>query len=90
MRRPLCHAYDADSGKVLWQHDTGASIIAPPATFTMDGERYVLVNSGDPGFLKVPELSSKPVQAHLTAFVAGRRRSAGSSQSGSKQTGTSK
>ncbi|MGE5158589.1 MAG: pyrroloquinoline quinone-dependent dehydrogenase [Gemmatimonas sp.] len=62
-------AYDAKSGKLLWQTDTGASIIAPPATFTANNERYVVVASGDPGFLKVPELkvSGPPV---LTAFVS--------------------
>ena len=52
-------AYSADSGKILWQYDTGASIVAPSATFTMDNKRYVLVNSGDP--LKVPELSLRSV-----------------------------
>lgn len=62
-------AYDASSGKLLWQHDTGASITAPPATFVNGGDRYVLVASGAPGFLKVPELkvSGPPV---LTAFVS--------------------
>src|SRR6185437_2029754 len=63
------NAYDASTGKLLWQHDTGDSIIAPPATFTANGQRYVVVASGDPGFLKVPELkvSGPPV---LTAFVS--------------------
>jgi alcohol dehydrogenase (cytochrome c) len=67
------NAYDARSGKILWQYDTGASIIAPPATFTMDNRRYVLVNSGDPGWLKVPELQSAIGPAHLTAFVSGQQ-----------------
>jgi alcohol dehydrogenase (cytochrome c) len=62
-------AFDASSGKLLWQQDTGASITAPPATFVNGGDRYVLVASGAPGFLKVPELkvSGPPV---LTAFVS--------------------
>ena len=72
------NAYKADTGKILWQYDTGASIIAPPVTFTMDNKRYVLVNSGDPGFLKVPELKSAIGPAHLTAFVAGPQKAASS------------
>jgi alcohol dehydrogenase (cytochrome c) len=65
------NAYDAKSGKLLWQHDNGASIIAPPATFAMNGERYILVASGDPGFLKVPELAKPTGPAVLTAFASG-------------------
>jgi outer membrane protein assembly factor BamB len=61
-------AFDTRTGKVLWQHDTGASIIAPPATFTIGKSRYVLVASGGPGFLSVPELKSTG-PATLTAFV---------------------
>jgi alcohol dehydrogenase (cytochrome c) len=64
-------AYDAKSGKLLWQHNTDASIIAPPATFAMNGERYILVASGDPGFLKVPELAKPTGPAVLTAFASG-------------------
>lgn len=64
------NAYDAHSGKLLWHHETGGSIIAPPATFTMDSDRYVLVASGDPGFLKVPEMSKPATEAELTAFVS--------------------
>jgi len=63
------NAYDTQSGKVLWQHDTGGSIVAPPATFTMDKNRYVLVASGQPGFLEVPEFK-KHGPATLTAFVS--------------------
>jgi len=67
------NAYDTKSGKVLWQHDTGASIIAPPSTFVDDGKRYVLVASGDPGFLKVPELKVHGPSV-LTAFVSGSEK----------------
>lgn len=64
------NAYDTKSGKLLWHYNTGASIVAPPATFTMDGKRYIVVASGEPGFLQVPELSSAIGPPHLTAFVA--------------------
>ena len=69
------NAYSAASGKLLWQHDTGASIIAPPSTFTMNGDRYVVVASGEPGFLKVPELPEKNRPAVLTAFVSSPKQS---------------
>jgi alcohol dehydrogenase (cytochrome c) len=64
------NAYDPKDGKLLWHHDTGASIVAPPATFTMGGTRYVLVAAGDPGFLKVPELKRIGPDT-LTAFEVG-------------------
>ncbi|MEX6507010.1 pyrroloquinoline quinone-dependent dehydrogenase [Jiella sp. M17.18] len=69
------NAYDTKTGKVLWSYDTGASIIAPPATFTMNDHRYLLVSSGDPGFLKVSEMTKPAGPAHLTAFVEGSSNS---------------
>ena len=48
-------AFDGKSGRLLWQYDTGAVIWAPPATFASNGERYVLVASGGPGAMNVPE-----------------------------------
>lgn len=64
------NAYDGQTGNLLWSYDTGASIIAPPATFTDGGDRYVVVASGDPGFLKVPGLDKNMGPAVLTAFVS--------------------
>lgn len=62
-------AFDAETGKLLWKYETGASIAAPPATYTLNGKRYVIVASGTPGFLKVPKEKANPDPAHLTAFV---------------------
>jgi outer membrane protein assembly factor BamB len=62
-------AYDGKSGKLLWQYDTGAVIWAPPATFTKNGKRYVLVGSGGPGAMKVPELKKNIGPNVLTVFV---------------------
>jgi alcohol dehydrogenase (cytochrome c) len=65
-------AFDGKSGKLLWHHDTGASIIAPPSTFVANGRRYIVVASGNPGFLKVPELHESQIgPAVLTMFEAG-------------------
>ena len=62
-------AYDGKSGELLWQHDTGAVIWAPPATFPKGGKRYVVVGSGGPGAMKVPELKKHIGPNVLTAFV---------------------
>ncbi len=46
-------AFDASSGKVLWQFTTNSGIIAPPSSFAVDGVQYVSVVSGwgvDPAF----------------------------------------
>jgi alcohol dehydrogenase (cytochrome c) len=80
-------AFDSGTGELLWHHATGASIIAPPATYTMDGQRYVVVASGQPGFLKVPEMKQQPGPAVLSAFVSKPANTAVSS--GSEPQGTS-
>jgi alcohol dehydrogenase (cytochrome c) len=39
-------ALDADSGKTLWQFQTGSGVNAMPITFTQNGRQYVTVLSG--------------------------------------------
>jgi len=39
-------AFDARSGKVLWKFQTGATIVAPPVTFTVDGKQHLAVAAG--------------------------------------------
>jgi len=39
-------ALDADTGKQLWQFQTGSGINAMPVTFTQKGRQYVTVLSG--------------------------------------------
>src|SRR5438132_1308049 len=46
-------AFDAGTGKVLWQFTTNSGIVAPPMSFAVDGTQYVGVVSGwgvDPEF----------------------------------------
>lgn len=46
-------AAHANSGKVLWRHQTGSGINASPVTYAIDGRQYVAILSGlggDPGF----------------------------------------
>ena len=40
------HAFDATSGKLLWEAETNSGIVAPPSTFTVDGKQYLAVLSG--------------------------------------------
>lgn len=39
-------AYDAKTGKTLWQFDAKAPIVAPPITYTVNGRQYVTVIAG--------------------------------------------
>jgi alcohol dehydrogenase (cytochrome c) len=40
------HAFDAASGKLLWEFTTTSGIVAPPSTFSVNGKQYVAVHSG--------------------------------------------
>jgi alcohol dehydrogenase (cytochrome c) len=40
------HAFDATTGKLLWEFVTATGIVAPPTTFTVDGKQYLAVLSG--------------------------------------------
>jgi alcohol dehydrogenase (cytochrome c) len=42
----MVHAFDAATGKLLWEHPTNSAIIAPPTTFMLDGKQYLAVYSG--------------------------------------------
>ena len=39
-------AYDAKTGKVLWQYQCGAGANAPPTAYTIDGKMYIAVAAG--------------------------------------------
>jgi alcohol dehydrogenase (cytochrome c) len=40
------HAFDAETGKLLWEFPTSSGILAPPTTFLIDGKQYLAVHSG--------------------------------------------
>jgi alcohol dehydrogenase (cytochrome c) len=42
----MFRAFDASTGKVLWEFPTNSGIYAPATTFTLDGKQYVAVMSG--------------------------------------------
>ena len=40
------HAFDATTGKLLWEFPTNSGITGQPTTFMVDGKQYVAVQSG--------------------------------------------
>ncbi len=40
------HAFDARTGKLLWEFPTSSGVIGQPSTFVVDGVQYVAVQSG--------------------------------------------
>jgi alcohol dehydrogenase (cytochrome c) len=42
----LFHAYDAKSGKLLWEYPTNSGITGQPTSFMIDGKQYIAVQSG--------------------------------------------
>ncbi|HEX4595534.1 MAG TPA: PQQ-dependent dehydrogenase, methanol/ethanol family [Bryobacteraceae bacterium] len=40
------HAFDASTGKLLWEFPTNSGILAPPTSFAIDGKQYIAVQSG--------------------------------------------
>ena len=67
------HAYDADSGKELWNFNMG-SASRGIITYLADGEQYILVPSGIGGGVPAvltnifPEIADFPIGATLFAF----------------------
>ena len=58
------HAFDASTGKLLWEFPTTSGILAPPAAFTIDGKQYIAVESGWGG-------DSRGMQATLNRVFPG-------------------
>ncbi|HEY0183229.1 MAG TPA: methanol/ethanol family PQQ-dependent dehydrogenase [Rhodopila sp.] len=66
-------AFDADSGKKLWQFRTGSGIEGQPVTWQQDGVQYVAVSSGIGGvydlFSGDERLSAVPAGGSLWVFA---------------------
>jgi alcohol dehydrogenase (cytochrome c) len=58
------HAFDATTGKLLWEFPTNSGIVAPPTSFTLEGKQYVAVESGWGG-------DSRGMQAALNRIYPG-------------------
>ena len=64
-------AFDARTGKHLWQFQTGSGIHGSPITYSVDGQQYIAVPSGWGGWLKgfAPELIGAPRGNALFVFA---------------------
>ncbi len=58
------HAFDASTGKLLWEIPTNSGIVAPPTSFLVDGKQYIAVESGWGG-------DSRGMQATLNRLFPG-------------------
>ncbi len=58
------HAFDATTGKLLWEFPTNSGIVAPPTSFTLEGKQHVAVESGWGG-------DSRGMQAALNRLFPG-------------------
>jgi alcohol dehydrogenase (cytochrome c) len=61
----MFHAFDAATGKQLWEFPTNSGIIAPPVSFMIDGKQYIAVQSGW-------GIDSKGMQARLNSIFPGK------------------
>jgi len=58
------HAYEASTGRLLWEFPTNSGILAPPTTFLIDGKQYIAVHAGWGG-------DSRAMQANLNRAYPG-------------------
>jgi alcohol dehydrogenase (cytochrome c) len=61
----MFHAFDALSGKLLWQFPTNSGVIGQPVSYTVDGKQYIAVLSGW-------GVDSASVQSRLNAIFPGQ------------------
>ncbi len=64
-------AFDARTGELLWQFQTGSGIHGSPVTYSVAGKQYVAVPSGWGGWLEgyAPELYGAPRGNALFVFA---------------------
>jgi alcohol dehydrogenase (cytochrome c) len=58
------HAFDASTGKLLWDFPATSGILGPPVSFSLDGKQYIAVVSGWGG-------DSKGMQSGLNRIYPG-------------------
>src|ERR1700722_12327922 len=61
----MFHAFEASSGKLLWEFPTNSGIIGQPASFMVDGKQYIAVQSGW-------GIDSRAMQARLNTQFPGK------------------
>ena len=66
-------AYDATTGKKLWQFQTGSGVVGQPITWEKDGKQYVTVASGIGGVYSLrigdERLANVPAGGALWTFA---------------------
>jgi len=67
-------AFDADTGKILWEVTVGGIIQTSTITYAVNGKQYIAVITGDgqsatAGPLQVARTSVKPVRGHNAIYV---------------------
>jgi alcohol dehydrogenase (cytochrome c) len=64
-------AFDARTGQLLWQFQTGNGIHGSPVTYSVNGKQYVAVPTGWGGWIKgfAPELYGAPRGHALVVFA---------------------
>jgi quinohemoprotein ethanol dehydrogenase len=70
-------AYDASTGQALWQFITQTSIIAPPITYSVDGEQYIALLAGRGGAFSLAggaEVGPAPSKSRVLVFKLGARK----------------
>ncbi len=61
----MFHAFDAATGKLLWEFPTNSGIIGQPVSFAVNGKQYVAVQSGW-------GVDSRGMQALLNGLIPGK------------------
>ena len=61
----MFHAFDASSGKLLWEFPTNSGILGQPTSFSVDGRQYIAVESGW-------GIDSRGMQANLNNLFPGQ------------------
>jgi alcohol dehydrogenase (cytochrome c) len=59
------HAFDAATGKLLWEFPTNSGILGQPTSFMIDGRQYIAVESGW-------GVDSRSLQANLNRMFPGK------------------
>ncbi|MBW3566480.1 MAG: PQQ-dependent dehydrogenase, methanol/ethanol family [Proteobacteria bacterium] len=64
------NAYDARTGELLWQFNTGSGIHSNPVTYSVNGKQYIAVPSGWGGWVKgfAPDMLGAPRGDALFVF----------------------
>ena len=71
------HAFDATTGKLLWEFPTNSGIIGQPSSFMVDGKQYIAVQSGWGVDARGDAGAPEPAVARRVSRGARRRRGLG-------------